>query len=354
MKLQYTIYFFALLILSCKNHSSKRATSNIKVIKSKKSFDYREYTVTSSSDLTEKLNNKFPASNAFDNDITTAWSEDNGKNKWIEITFLKTQLIKEMTIHNGYQKSKETYEENNRMDSFSLYINGKKTLIHSTNHQIEKSKTLQLNQFVKKLKIQVNNVKKGTRYNKLYISDIQFSFTDSKFKNFVSDTIISTKINKKIAFQFKETPNRGYVLDKNMLFKDVLLTSNKEQAISLFKDHNYDDFHAEEVTTPNSSFPFHVVRVYLQSELDFDTYLHFIPKYNMVKKINIFHESALNNDGDFSYKKMSFVDFNKDSYDDIYFTEGNCTYTDCKKFKNEVTGISRKLSNHTFTINFKQ
>jgi len=357
MKFQYIIFFFTLLIFSCKKQKSKKVASNIKTITSNIPFENRAFTVTASSELTGKSDGQYAPENAFDNDITTAWVEGNegdGTNEWIQITFLKTQLIKDMTIHNGYQKSKETYKKNNRMSSFTIYINGKKTLIHSLDHEIEKSKTLQLNQFVQTLKIQVNEIEKGSLYADLCISDIEFNFADSTFKNFVQDTITPKQSDKKIAFQFKETPNRGYVLDKNMLFNDVLLTSSETQKVALFEHSDYIDFHAEEVLNSDTSFPFHMVRIYLQSEYDFDTYLHFIPKYNLVTNKNIFHESAASSDGGFSYKKMSFVDLNKDSYNDIQFTGGDCEYPDdCKGFKNEVVGVSKRLPNYTYTINFR-
>ncbi|MBN1602817.1 MAG: hypothetical protein JW915_14505 [Chitinispirillaceae bacterium] len=69
------------------------------------------------------LNSKYSSEKLFDNDMSTAWVEGSsgfGSEDYIEITFIKPVTFTYMTMVPGYTKSKNTYQENNRIKKLPL------------------------------------------------------------------------------------------------------------------------------------------------------------------------------------------------------------------------------------------
>ena len=94
---------------------------------------------TASSQLEEQFGNTYDPENAIDGDETTAWVEgadDDGVGEWIDVTFDNDEPIEAISISNGYQKSEELFQKNNRIrqaevqfedgtaESFELYDHG--------------------------------------------------------------------------------------------------------------------------------------------------------------------------------------------------------------------------------------
>ena len=361
MNFKHILFFISTLLLSCNQKDPKNKNTPRKTVKSEKikitsNPNNREFKVSASSELIGKKEGQYSPANAFDNNPNTAWvegSDGNGIGEWIEITFQKKQLIKEMEILNGYQKSKKTYSENNRMHSFSLYVDGRKTLIHNYQHEIGKYGKFRLNQFAQKIRIQVDDIKKGTQYNDLSISDIKFHFEDNTFQNTIKQKGKFHENGKQIIFRTDKDSNRVYVLNREMIFRDLELLSNKTITFPLIDNHHFIDFHAEKLRSGiNSLLPFYLVKIYVQYEHELNTYIHFVPKNHLTKEKIIFHESLASADSAFEYTEMEEIDINKDGYDDIYFKGGDC-FNACEGFKNEVRAISKKKPDSTFTIEFK-
>ena len=358
--LKYTILILSALLFSCvkkhtKDNNASKETVKAEALELNRPPDNIKFEITASSELIGKNEGQYSPFNAFDNDPNTAWVEGsggNGEGEWIEITFQKTQLIKEMIIRNGYQKSKSTYEENNRMSSFSLYIDGKKTFIHSSG-SIGKFGRFKLNQFAKKIRIQIETVEKGTQYNDLCISDIEFEFEDETLQREIKQKIKSNKNDKQVIISLDKDSKRIYMLDQKLSFHDINLISSVTKSTPLFNPNTLIDFQAEKLKSLKSSFPFYVIRIHLQYNYDLDTYLHFVPKDHFVSEKIIFHLSWDGVDGSFEYPEWEVVNLDGDAYDDIHFKAGECFNT-CEDFKNEVRAITEKTNNNEFTLEFEQ
>ena len=131
--------------------------------------------ITASSTNDESEEYSYPASNTTDNDKTTAWSPDpDDVLPWIELSSDSMQTVKGIEIENGYSKSNRLYESNHRAKSITVECNGKQysyTLKDSgcgKKQKISFTETLETD----RIKITVNSVYKGDKYNDLCITQI--------------------------------------------------------------------------------------------------------------------------------------------------------------------------------------
>jgi hypothetical protein len=146
------------------------------------------YKVSASSELITQKNNKYVAISANDLSYKTAWIEgkdDNGIGEFIEFYFKnKSPRITSIIISNGYMKSDNAWENNNRVKLLKLYVNGKVfgllKLTDTKTDQTFKIGTFGHNENESDLvlKFEILEVYKGEKYNDTAITEIYFDGID--------------------------------------------------------------------------------------------------------------------------------------------------------------------------------
>jgi hypothetical protein len=146
------------------------------------------YKVSASSELTTQDHNNYKAKSANDLSYLTAWvegKEDSGIGEYIEYSFQnKSPRITSIIISNGYMKSNNTWENNNRVKSLKLYVNGEEfgilKLSDTKTDQTFKIGTLGHNEdgSVLVLRFEILEIYKGDKYNDTAITEIYFDGID--------------------------------------------------------------------------------------------------------------------------------------------------------------------------------
>ncbi|MGB1314756.1 MAG: NADase-type glycan-binding domain-containing protein [Chitinophagales bacterium] len=146
------------------------------------------YKVTSSSSLDSTKNNKYFAKQANDLDYRTAWvegKEDSGIGEYIEYYFKNNSpRITSIIISNGYFKSDNAWQNNNRVKALKLHINNVPTAIlhlkDSKTDQAFEIDTLGRNEDGTELilKFEILEIYKGLKYDDTAITEIYFDGID--------------------------------------------------------------------------------------------------------------------------------------------------------------------------------
>jgi hypothetical protein len=146
------------------------------------------YKVSASSELTTQDHNNYKAKSANDLSYLTAWvegKEDSGIGEYIEYSFQnKSPRITSIIISNGYMKSDNTWENNNRVKSLKLHVNGEEfgilKLSDTKTDQTFKIGTLGHNEDGSDLvlRFEILEIYKGDKYNDTAITEIYFDGID--------------------------------------------------------------------------------------------------------------------------------------------------------------------------------
>lgn len=158
-----------------------------------------QYTLSSSSNMS-----KYPVSNLNDLNLETAWVTKGGEGAWIDIVFADTLKVVDeyanglsgIVIVNGYHKDKNTYEENSTIKRLALMVN-------QEGEPFDESATIYLDLERKP-------------YQKIYLKDI---FDDNKIDihDFFDDPIDWMKGVKKIRLKILE-------VDKGSKYDDLCIS----------------------------------------------------------------------------------------------------------------------------------
>lgn len=146
------------------------------------------YKITSSSSLQDEGKITYLPDNIHDFDLFTAWVPDisNGAiGKKINFHFKPfSPRVNEIIIWNGYIKNSDLWKANSRVAKFKMIINGKPAAILElkdvNNIQSFKINPIQSNDSTKDLilTLEILEVYKGTKYNDVAVSEINFSGLD--------------------------------------------------------------------------------------------------------------------------------------------------------------------------------
>ena len=82
--------------------------------------------------LKPQFGHQYGAANLFDASTGTAWVEGaqgNGVGKWITIEFETLRRVRSIVVHNGYQKSNDIFQKNNRVRQLRVLFSGGETQI---------------------------------------------------------------------------------------------------------------------------------------------------------------------------------------------------------------------------------
>lgn len=146
------------------------------------------YKITASSELSPQNNISYSAKSANDLSYKTAWVEgkiDSGIGEYLEYSFKnKSPRITSIIISNGYMKSDEAWQDNNRVKSLKLYVNEKVFgILHLKDTKTDQ--IFKLSTFGRHndgsdlvLKFEILEVYQGDKYNDTAITEIYFDGID--------------------------------------------------------------------------------------------------------------------------------------------------------------------------------
>ncbi|MBU1167367.1 discoidin domain-containing protein [Patescibacteria group bacterium] len=117
----------------------------------------------------------YSASQVLDNDFSTGWIESDmeaGIGEWIEVNFGEEKEFDKLGIVPGFGRDEEIYQENNRIKEMTLEFGDGTTI----KKELEDKYGMQIIEFDKvktdKVKITIEQVYSGTKYNDTSISEI--------------------------------------------------------------------------------------------------------------------------------------------------------------------------------------
>lgn len=280
--------------------------------------------VRSSSELRGKVAGYYYAKNLFDNNPSTAWVEGNkndGVGEWIEFEFEKAVLINSFTIFNGYHKSLALYEANNRISTFQLVLDEKISTYHS-NYSIGRESDIQIYQVVKKIRLQILTVIKGTKYNDLCISEIKFDISNDKT---VDQLIKQTSVKKETIADIKHLSNNiTCLLTKSDSVRVHILNSNNQtlSTVTLRDNRNDGCVYFQKEMLVKEEFAYFSPVVINSQKWNTALYVCFINKQKPYLSVSHFKYSDNGDDGSIVYG-VEIKDFNGDGFADVYFN-GEC------------------------------
>jgi len=166
------------------------------------------YKITSSSYLKEQGKSTYLPDNLHDFDLFTAWVPDTKGGvigKKVNFHFKSfSPRVNEVTIYNGYIKNKELWQANSRAKKLKLYINNKPyanlELQDVTASQSFKIDAIQSTDSKKDLVLtfEVIEIYKGTKYDDLAISEINFDGLDVHCFASGTNILLANKTEKNI------------------------------------------------------------------------------------------------------------------------------------------------------------
>lgn len=141
---------------------------------------YQDYTAAASSELKEPDGRLHLAENVTDWGRDTAWVEgrpDHGIGESLTLTLVKPSKVHRVGIVNGYAKSRELYDANNRVMQFLVSVNGGKAFpvelpdefLQQERFWFDLPKTTEP---VKTIRLEIAAIYPGTRYSDTAISNI--------------------------------------------------------------------------------------------------------------------------------------------------------------------------------------
>lgn len=123
-------------------------------------------------------NRLYTVQNLIDNNSKTAWVPDSKKSgigEWIEISFDDPTQINNITLTNGYTKSDVTFKNNNRIKNATLiFSDGSKTKIILKDTM--KPQTIKVNKKSRTIRIVIDEVYKGIKYDDTCLSGVDIDF----------------------------------------------------------------------------------------------------------------------------------------------------------------------------------
>lgn len=207
------------------------------------------YKVSSSSYLQEQGKSTYLPDNLHDFDLITAWVPDSKGGiigKKVNFHFKPfSPKVNKVTIYNGYIKNKELWQINSRAKKLKLYINNKPyanlELQAVTASQSFKIDPIQSTDSTKDLVLtfEVIEIYKGTKYDDLAISEINFDGLDVHCFASGTKILMTDKSEKNI--ELIKTGDSIFTFDNqtNQLFKTAvtqLVTTRHSNLIKLIFD----------------------------------------------------------------------------------------------------------------------
>lgn len=144
--------------------------------------------IKTSSALASQKDNTYIATNAFDDDLSTAWVEGvkgYGIGEYIEFYFRAlSPRVTTIEIYNGYYKSEKTWADNSRVKKFKLYVNDRPYAILEL-QDVKAVQRFEIEPMQSKipdkdlvLKFEIMEVYKGNKWDDVAISEIGFDGLD--------------------------------------------------------------------------------------------------------------------------------------------------------------------------------
>ena len=204
------------------------------------------YKVTSSSYLNEQGKSTYLPGNLHDFDLFTAWvpdTKDGVIGKKVNFHFKPfSPRVNQVVIYNGYIKNKELWQANSRAKKLKLYINNKPyanlELQDVTASQFFKIDPIQSTDSTEDLVLtfEIMETYKGTKYNDLAISEINFDGLDVHCFAAGTSILLADKTEKNI--ELIKTGDSILTFDKqtNQLLKTIvtqLITSRHSNVVKL-------------------------------------------------------------------------------------------------------------------------
>ncbi|MEL6589644.1 MAG: hypothetical protein AAFQ68_06165, partial [Bacteroidota bacterium] len=144
------------------------------------------YKLSASSSLEPNAPNSYYPDNAHDFDLSTAWIEgadDYGEGEYIEYFFREgTPPVTEIHIYNGYTKSNKSWEDNSRVKTLKLSVNGReKALLHLEDtrgkQKFQLGEELQSKSGDLVLRFEIVDVYPGAKYQDTGFAELEFDGT---------------------------------------------------------------------------------------------------------------------------------------------------------------------------------
>lgn len=144
------------------------------------------HTERASSALSRRGKLKYDAGQAHDFNLETAWvegKEGDGIGEFLEYVIDTSEhtgdnlKVTELTIFNGYRKSRELWRDNSRVKRLKMYVNGKPYAIiglkDAYNYQVVEVGEIELKQKRTTLRFEIMEVYKGRKYSDTAITGIE-------------------------------------------------------------------------------------------------------------------------------------------------------------------------------------
>jgi hypothetical protein len=141
------------------------------------SANFTTWKADASSVLTENTGSH-PAGNAIDKNLSTAWVEGaqgDGVGEWIKLSGTSKQSLSGLRIINGYSKSNDLYNKNNRVKKIRIELSDGSVFEKNLSDGIMNSQTINLDRQIKTdfVKITILEVYRGSQYSDTCISEIE-------------------------------------------------------------------------------------------------------------------------------------------------------------------------------------
>lgn len=134
--------------------------------------------VTASSCLPSGGKHSYVAHNVVDGNIETAWAAAPPIGQSLKFKFKQPIKIQKLFIKNGMVKSESLYYKNSRVKILDVLINGNKVKTITLNDEMKRNgEYFNLNIMLKaneELTLLINDIYKGSHYNEVVVTDIQF------------------------------------------------------------------------------------------------------------------------------------------------------------------------------------
>lgn len=144
--------------------------------------DNMTFTVEASSILKETVSGKtkvYSLLNISDNNLTTAWvegSEGDGVGEWISFSSQEKFDLDRLHLTNGYSKSESLYYKNNRIAEIEVISSaGEKRYFDFKDNKLSMQTFNVGFKDITGIKIVISKIYKGTKYNDVCISEINFN-----------------------------------------------------------------------------------------------------------------------------------------------------------------------------------
>lgn len=149
------------------------------------------------SDVTSE-SKKYPVRNIVDNNPLTAWVFEPNASSQKEVigmamVFSESLMIDGIRIINGYAKSEYLYKANSSIESFELILSTGETIKYECSKSLEEQKFQFAAQELDWIILVVKNIRQGTKYTDLCISELTVTFDGANIIKESQDVIITNE-----------------------------------------------------------------------------------------------------------------------------------------------------------------